>query len=62
MKIEIIYHEIKRKEFRSEKTLRKFLRGKLKSEILRAMEIKNGTWYALEMNQFLNEKMHGDEE
>jgi hypothetical protein len=59
MKIEIIYHEIKRKEFRKEKTLQKFLKTKLPSEILRAIEIKNGVYYLLEIQEFLRTHRRG---
>jgi hypothetical protein len=55
MKVELIYHEIKRKEFRSKKTLNKFLRSKLPSEILRAIEVKKGIWYMLEIEKFIRE-------
>jgi len=62
MKIEIIYHELKRKEFRSKKTLRNFLNTKLDSEILKVVEIKNKIYYLLEMKQFLLDNKWNDDD
>jgi len=54
MKIEIIYHEIKQKKFRSKKTLSKFLNTKLDSEILRVIQVENGINYMVELRTFLD--------
>lgn len=54
MKIQIIYYELKQKEFRSEKTLFKFLNTKLDSEILRIVQTKNKTEYIICIRTFLD--------
>jgi hypothetical protein len=43
MRIEIIYYEVKRKEFRKKKTLVAFLKGKRRDEIIQAAELKGRT-------------------
>jgi hypothetical protein len=57
MKVKILYYELKEKEFRSEKTLRKFLKNKLPSEILNACEYKNKIIFNLEIRRFLEKYM-----
>jgi hypothetical protein len=54
MKIEIIYYELHKKEFRSEKALTRFLNDKVDTEmvIVRASEIKKGIYYSLNLNEF----------
>ena len=48
-------NEIKQKEFRSKKTLAKFLNKKLDSEILRVIEVKNKINYMVELRSFLDQ-------
>ncbi len=54
MKVEILYYELKRKEFRSEKTLRSFLNKKLTNQILRVIEFDKGNKFLLEIRSFIN--------
>ena len=56
MKIRILYHEVKEKEFRSKKTLKNFLKIRLDSEILRVIEMKDRIGYMREIKKFLMEE------
>lgn len=62
MKFQIVYHEIKHKEFRSKKSLKKFLSSKLDSEILRVMQTENKCNYMIEIKPFLEEYKYRDNE
>lgn len=53
MKVKILYHELREKEFRSKNTLKKFINKKLPSEILRVVEYKkSGISYWLDLLDF----------
>lgn len=43
MRIEIVYYEVKRKEFRKKKTLLAFLAKKHRDEIIQAAQLKGST-------------------
>lgn len=58
MKIEVHYYELKKKEFRSKKSLKKFLNTKLDHEILRAVEVKDKTYTMLELQRFIYENKY----
>jgi hypothetical protein len=62
LKVKVLYYELKEREFRSYKTLNKFLKKKLPDEILRAIETKEGIQYMLELGQFLYEYRDKDYE
>lgn len=60
MKAEVMYCEPKQRTFSSKKTLKSFLKTKLDSEILRALEVKCGIYYALELRQFMVENKYDE--
>lgn len=55
MKIEIVYYELCKKQFRSKNSLNKFLKSKFDMEILTVCEYKKGVCYRLEKGKFLND-------
>lgn len=60
MKITLTYYELSQKEFRSEKTLVKFLKGKCNQQILSAIEHKGKIQYFLELENFIRKHKYGE--
>jgi hypothetical protein len=59
MKFRIVYYDMKEKEFTSKKTMEKFLKKHLDSEILRVLEVKATHFELREIRQFLEVYKHG---
>lgn len=57
MKVEIIYYEMNKRQFRSKKTLTNFLKTKRRDQILQVVEIKGNTHYMIHVDPDMN--LHG---
>lgn len=54
MRIEVIYYEVKRKEFRKIETMMKFLKSKQRNEVIQISELRNGVRQLKILPEFLH--------